>query len=375
MLGACTITAAPDAAATLVPASGEVNGEVTQVRVDNAAAGQEVALPAALTTAAQETPAESLESALVNLYEQANPSVVFVIVAPIGSGSGFVYDTDGHILTNNHVVANVGGAGIEVVFASGERARATVVARDEASDLAVLKVDDLPAGVEPLELADPDSIQVGQLVIAIGNPFGEQGSMSLGIVSGLGRSLVSSSTATGTGYSLPDVIQTDAPVNPGNSGGPLLNLDGEVVGINAAINSTTGVNSGVAFAVPVRAVRQIVPTLIAEGEYHYPYLGATFASELSLAEQTEYGLAQNEGAYLVGVAPGGPADDAGLIAANRTTGRGGDLIIAVDGQSVADFTDLNSYLVFHTKVGQTVELTLLRNGETVEVPLTLGERP
>jgi S1-C subfamily serine protease len=118
-----------------------------------------------------------------------------------------------------------------------------------------------------------------------------------------------------------------------------------------------------------------VPTLIAEGEYDYPYLGATFASELSLAEQSQYGLAQNEGAYLVGVTPGGPADDAGLIAANRTSGRGGDLVIAVDGQSVADFADLNSYLVFHTKVGQTVELTVLRNGETIRVPLTLGERP
>lgn len=315
-----------------------------------------------------------LETALVDVYRQANPSVVFIVVPPVGSGSGFVYATDGTIVTNNHVVD--GGRSFEVIFAGGERSPAALVGSDADSDLAVLKVENLPDGVAPLPLAEPGSLQVGQLVVAIGNPFGEQGSMSLGIVSGLGRSLRSQrGLRPGTSYSLPDVIQTDAPLNPGNSGGPLLNLAGAVVGVNSAIASETGVNSGVGFSIPVRAVQRVVPSLIEKGSHSYSYIGAGFDDEISLSDQELFQLPQTRGAYVVSITPGGPAEQAGLIAADPNSGRGGDLVIAIDGTPIANFSELNSYLVFNTSVGQTIELTILRNGEQVSVPLSLGERP
>ncbi len=319
------------------------------------------------------TSTTDLEATLEEVYRVTNPAVVYIIVPNVGSGSGFVYDQQGYIVTNNHVVD--GGRSFEVVFANGERMAAQLVGTDTDSDLAVLKVASLPDGVIPLPLAT-EEVQVGQFVVAIGNPFGEQGSMSLGIVSGLDRDLRSQRSQNArTAYSLPSVIQTDAPINPGNSGGPLLNLAGEVVGINSQIASTTGVNSGVGFAIPVAAVQRIVPNLIARGEHAYSYLGASFDDEISLSEQSQLGLPQTLGAYLVSVTTGGPADQVGLVAANAQTGRGGDLIVQVDGQAVNDFADLNRYLVFETSPGQTIELTVLRDGQEVVVPLTLGERP
>ncbi len=328
--------------------------------------------PAPVTKVSWEV--EDLQDTLTHLYQEVNPSVVYIVVSSSSSGSGFVYGEEGYIVTNHHVAA--AGSDYEVVFASGERMDATLIGADADSDLAVLKVDELPDGVTPLPLADASSIQVGQFAIAIGNPFGEQGSMSLGIISGLGRSLRSQrETTTASTYSLPQVIQTDAPINPGNSGGPLLNLDGEVIGVNAAIASTTGTNSGVGFSIPVAAVKRVVPSLIEDGEYVYPYLGASFDSEISLDEQALYGVSQTLGAYVVSVTPGGPADSAGLIAADPRTGEGGDLVIDIDGQPINDFSDLNSYLVFHTQVGQTIEATVLRGGEQVVLPLTLGARP
>ena len=318
--------------------------------------------------------AESLQDTLTRLYREVNPSVVYILVSSTASGSGFVYSQEGYVVTNHHVAA--AGNSYEVVFAGGERQRAELIGADADSDLAVLKVDELPDGVAPLPLADAESIQVGQFAIAIGNPFGEQGSMSLGIVSGLGRSLPSQrGSATGSTYSLPQVIQTDAPINPGNSGGPLLNLEGQVTGVNAAIASTTGTNSGVGFSIPVAAVRQIVPSLIEDGEYVYPFMGASFDDEISLDEQAVYSVSQTQGTYVVSVTAGGPAATAGLVAADPRTGEGGDLIVEIDGQQIGDFSDLNSYLVFHTQVGQTIEITVLRGGERVVLPLTLGARP
>jgi S1-C subfamily serine protease len=315
-----------------------------------------------------------IENALIGLYQQSNPAVVYIVIPSIGSGSGFVYSSEGHIVTNHHVVE--AGRDYEVVFANGERRSAVLIGSDVDSDLAVIKVDQLPDGVQPLPLAEADHIQVGQLVVAIGNPFGEQGSMSLGIISGLGRSLPSQrASSSGGTYSLPQVIQTDAPINPGNSGGPLLNLEGEVVGVNSAIASTTGTNSGVGFSIPVAAVHQVVPSLVQTGEYVYPYMGVSFDSEITLDDQSEFGLPQTQGAYAIDVTPGGPADRAGLRAANRTTGRGGDLIVKIDDQEIKDFATLNSYLVFHTRVGQTIEMTVLRDGELVVLPLALGARP
>ena len=319
----------------------------------------------------------ALEERLIELYEMVNPSVVFIITEnatfELGSGSGFVYDDQGHIITNNHVVA--AGDTYEVVFASGERRRAELTGADVDSDLAVVKVEELPEEVESLPLAVFDEIRVGQFVVAIGNPFGEQGSISLGIVSGLGRSLRSQRPTESLGrYSLPGVIQTDAPINPGNSGGPLLNLDGEVIGVNSAIRSTTGFNSGVGFSIPIAAVKRIVPTLIAEGAYTYPYIGITAPSmELDLDAAEFLGLPQAQGVYVTGVT--GPAEEAGLVPAPNGSQPGGDLIVGIDGQEVGEFHDLISYLVFETEVGQTVELAVLRDGEELTIPVTLGERP
>jgi S1-C subfamily serine protease len=354
----------------------EIIGTVT-ARVGSELAEQAEIRPAVYadpTLANAGSEAENLQDTLTRLYQAANPSVVYIIVASRSSGSGFVYSEEGHIVTNHHVAT--AGSSYEVVFANGERQRAELVGADADSDLAVIKVDRLPKGVQPLPLSQAEDIRVGQLAVAIGNPFGVQGSMSLGIVSGLGRSLRSQrETNAGSTYSLPQVIQTDAPINPGNSGGPLLNLDGEVIGVNAAIASTTGANSGVGFAIPVAAVKRIVPSLIEDAKYVYPYMGAGFDDEVSLDEQAAYGIPQTQGAYVANVTSGSPADKAGLVAADPTTGQGGDLIVDIDGQQIEDFADLNSYLVFHTQVGQTIEITVLRDGEPVALSLTLGARP
>ena len=323
-----------------------------------------------------------LEATLIDLYQRVNPSVVHIYILDenslqLGTGSGFVYDAAGHIVTNNHVVT--GARGLEVVFPDGQRRAAEVVGSDVDSDLAVIRVDSLPAGVQPLPVGDSNSVQVGQFVIAIGNPFGEAGSLSLGIVSGLGRTLESDRIAEGGGrYSLPKVIQTDAAINPGNSGGPLLNLAGQVIGVNSAIRTTTGENSGVGFSIPSNAIHRVAPALIAEGVYHYPYIGVRMSS-LTLAAQEAMGLTSPAGAYVTDLTPGGPAAAAGLRASgmNDSVGTlpGGDLIIAVNGQSIASPDDLISYLVFEAEVGQTVTLTIIRQGEQLELPLTLGERP
>jgi 2-alkenal reductase len=240
----------------------------------------------------------------------------------------------------------------------------------------VIKVESLPEGVQPLPLGNSDQIQVGQFVVAIGNPFAEQVSMSVGVISGLSRSLFSQRALEDPTlrYSLPEVIQTDAPINPGNSGGPLLNLQGEVLGVNSAIRSTTGVNSGGGVSIPVNAVRRIIPSLIANGGYVYSYMGVQIRS-LNLNLQELYDLPQVTGAYVAGVTPGGPADQSDLIPANESDRRGGDLIIAIDGQTILDTEQLIAYLVFNTEVGQTINLTVLRGNETVTVPLTLTARP
>ena len=341
----------------------------------------ETKTPAALTSA-RAGDAENLQDRLTALYHETNPSVVFIIVSDggtsatvgMGSGTGWVYGTDGTIVTNNHVVD--AGTYYEIVFPNGDRMEADLIGADPDSDLAVLKVEALPEGVEPLSLGDSESLEVGQFAIAIGNPFGEQSSMSWGIISGLDRSLPSQrATASGSTYSLPAVIQTDAPINPGNSGGPLLNLEGEVIGVNAAIASTTGANSGVGFSIPVNVVKRVIPSLIDEGEVAYPYMGVSFDGEISLPELELYGISQTQGAYVIDVLPGSPADDADLIGANPETGRGGDLIVAIDDRPITDFSDLNSFLVLEAKVGQTVDVTVLRDGETLNLPLTLGARP
>jgi 2-alkenal reductase len=324
------------------------------------------------------------DQSLISLYQRANQSTVAIQVEDkdtqeLSLGSGFVYDNQGHIITNQHVVDNA--SNIEVDFASGFKAHATVLGSDQVADLAVLKVEAPADQLVPLPLADSDQVQVGQRVIAIGNPFGLSGTMTLGIVSGLGRSLTSNASAPGGGsFSAPDIIQTDAAINPGNSGGPLLNEAGQVIGVNKAIESTSGVNSGIGFAVASNTVKQIAPELIKNGKFVYPYLGLTGLEEISLFTQELLKLPQSSGVYVTAVTAGGPSAQAGIrpdsATSNDTQLKGdGDLIVAIDGQPVRIFSDILSYIINHARPGQEVNLTLLRDGKKQDVKVTLGERP
>ncbi len=325
-----------------------------------------------------------LDGSLSSLYQRVIPGVVS-IRTDAGQGSGFVYDDQGHIVTNQHVVE--GASTVEVVFSSGSKAYGTVIGSDNDADIAVVKVD-APAGeFHPLPLGDSKTLQVGQTVVAIGNPFGLSGTMTLGIVSGLGRTQPASQAAGGGFFSTADIIQTDAAINPGNSGGPLFNLNGEVVGINQSIRTTnfnelTGnaVNSGVGFSISINLVKKIVPVLIRDGKYEYPYLGITSSSDLSLDEIEALGLTTYKGAYVIEVVPGGPADQAGIKAGDTPTrlqnlNAGGDLIVAFDGNPIATFDELLSYLITTKSPGDEVVLTVLRGGETIDITVTLGKRP
>jgi S1-C subfamily serine protease len=284
-------------------------------------------------------------------------------------GSGFIYDTAGHIVTNNHVIAEADPDNILVYFANGEWAMARLVARDPQADLAVLQVK-APSDMTltPLKLAPADSLRVGYSVVAIGSPFGLNETMTVGVVSALGRSMPTSDTADGTpSYSLPDVIQTDTAINPGNSGGPLLDLQGEVVGVNFAIESPARSNAGVGFAIPVSVVDKVIPALIKDGSYRYPYLGiagqtinATLAQEKKLADNTL-------GVYVGDVNKDGPAGKAGLQA--------DDILTGIDSQPIHRFEDLLSYLFNQTTPGQKVTLNILRDGKAMSLAVTLAARP
>lgn len=325
------------------------------------------------------------QDTLVNLYQRVSPGVVSLQVLTTeggGQGSGFVYDKEGHIITNYHVVEN--STDLEVDFPSGLKVRGEVIGTDLDSDLAVVKVDVPADQLTPLPLGDGESLMVGQTVVAIGNPFGLSGTMTLGIVSAKGRTLESLREApSGAFFSAGAIIQTDAAINPGNSGGPLLDLNGNVVGVNRAIiaNNSFGesTNAGVGFAVTVDIVKRVVPSLIQNGSYDYPYLGVTSQSEMTLLLAEQLDLPQATGAYVLEVTPGSPADKAGLRAGNRPTGvtginAGGDLIIAVDGREVRVFGDLLTYLMTKKSPGDTIVLTILRDNQTKEVTVTLGKR-
>ncbi len=324
------------------------------------------------------------------LYEQVNPGVVAINVysSEIGSsqGSGFLIDREGHILTNYHVIESADG--IEVIFSTGYRALGTLVGADLDSDIAVIQVDVPEEELAPLVLGSSSDVKVGQTVVAIGNPYGLSGTMTVGIVSARGRLLESMRESTvGSNFSSADLIQTDAAINPGNSGGPLLNLNGEVIGINRAIrtNGEDGVltlsNSGIGFAVPIDIVKRVTPYLIENGKYEYPYLGIVSREELSLAERNELGLPVNvQGAYVMSVAENGPADNAGILGGSVETSyaylpAGGDLIIAVNDQEVRSFSELLSYLVTYNSPGDTVAVTILRDDEELTVPVVLTSRP
>jgi 2-alkenal reductase len=296
-----------------------------------------------------------------------------------------VFDTQGHIVTNYHVVQN--NTSLEVDFPSGAKVHGKVVGSDLDSDLAVVKVDVPASELKPLPLGDSDLLQVGETVVAIGNPFGFSSTMTMGIVSAKGRNLESiRQTSDGRSFSAGDLIQTDAAINPGNSGGPLLNMKGEVVGVNRAIQTvataTSGepVNSGISFAVSVNIVKKVVPILISKGVYDYPYLGVSALNEVTLMLSEALGLPQSRGAYLVEIVPGGPADQARLKAGTRDTSitglqGGGDLITAIDNQPVNVYADLIGYLMTKKSPGDKVVMTILRDGKEIKVTVTLGKRP
>jgi len=328
------------------------------------------------------------QEVLVSLYERVMPGIVSLQVVGSGGGalgSGFVYDDQGHILTNYHVVE--GASQLEVDFTSGYKIYGTVVGTDLDSDLAVVKVNAPASELHPLPLGNSDALNVGQTVVAIGNPFGLSGTMTTGVISALGRTLDSQREAPGAGgfFTAGDIIQTDAAINPGNSGGPLFNLNGEVIGVNRAIRTEnftgTGepVNSGIGFAIAINIVKRVTPVLIAEGQYDYPYLGISSIDELSLPQIEALGLQSFTGAYVTDVTPNGPADQAGIRAGEQNTSTGlnagGDLIVAIDGRSIQRFDDLLRYLINNKSPGETVVLTVLRGEERVEINVTLGRRP
>jgi 2-alkenal reductase len=296
-----------------------------------------------------------------------------------GSGSGFFYDYQGHIVTNAHVVRNA--SIVDVILYDERIVPAEVIGTDDNSDLAVLLADLSAAGLTgeemtALPLADSDAVLPGQEVIAIGNPFGRQSSMTYGIISAVGRTIGSL-----TPFSIPQAIQTDAAINPGNSGGPLLNLNGEVIGVNAQIESAVRANAGVGFAIPANIVARVVPVLIAEGRFQWPWLGVQGGDVTPRLAEANGLPANTRGAYLSSIIEDGPADQAGLQGASGQTEQndlplptGGDIVIALGGQPVRDMDDL-ILLISQQDPGDTVTLTVLRDGEPVEIEATLDARP
>jgi 2-alkenal reductase len=337
------------------------------------------------------------EELLTAIYRQSSGAVVSIEVVgsldldlpedhpmlpppgtPLSRGSGFLYDSQGHIITNNHVVENA--EDLQVTFFDGSSTLARIVGTDSGSDLAVIKVDQLPTEVAPLALGNSDEVAVGQMAIAIGNPFGLQNTMTVGVVSGLGRSLLGPRTGDGN-FRIPNIIQSDAAINPGNSGGPLLNTRGEVIGVNTAISSENGIFDGVGYAVPSRVVQQIAPALIRDGFYEHPWIGISMTGiDSLLAEQ--FDLPVDEGVLVLRVMSNSPADEAGLQPGDEVVMRNGeelaidgDIITAIDDTPVRDSDDIIGYLQLNTAVGDQLTLTVVRDGEMINVPLTLEARP
>ena len=378
------------------------------------AIGLAPAAPTTVSALSAGTVFDALEATLGEIYDQVSPSVVNLQVVqdsgalssaipqapgmpfdpsvpqePMpqqGTGSGFVWDKEGHIVTNNHVVE--GAAEITVAFPDDTTVPAEVVGTDPHSDLAVIKVDLPPEKLSPVQVADSTRVRVGQLAVAIGNPFGLEGTMTVGFVSALGRSLpVAAGGSPGSNllapsYTIPDIIQTDAPINPGNSGGVLVDDEGRVIGVPTAIESPVRANAGIGFAVPSVIVQKVVPALIADGGYEHPWLGisgTTLNSELAEAMGMD---ADQRGVLVIEVVPESPSDELGLrpseqqIEIGGVQARiGGDVIVAVDDRPVEGFDDLVTYLARNVSAGEVASLTILREGREETVQVTLAARP
>jgi len=324
------------------------------------------------------------QSLLIELYKRVNPAVVNIIafsdqastLVGYSEGSGFVIDQDGNIVTNAHVVH--GSDALEVTFSDASTRPAVLIGEDFNSDLAVVRVSDLPGGISPLVLGDDTKVLAGQTVVAIGNPFGFNGTMTRGIVSAIGRTIPALNT-----FSIPMAIQTDAPINPGNSGGPLLNLEGEVIGVNAQIRTESDVraNSGVGFAIPASILKRVIPSLVDKGEYIWSWLGVS-GRDLDWATAAAMDLPVDRGAYISQVIENGPSSKAGLRGSERQTtyegkvvDTGGDVIIAINDTPIHSFDDLLVYVALEANPGEEVSLTILRDGKEQEILLTLEPRP
>jgi S1-C subfamily serine protease len=327
--------------------------------------------------------ASTSDLTLPDLFTRVEKSVVQITDSdetnPLDSrlGSGFVYDDNGHIITNHHVVS--GGGRIDVTFLDGTVYRATLMGSDPYTDLAVLYVKDVPREkLVPLPLADSTTVRVGEQVAAIGNPFGLSGSMTAGIISGIGRLIPNDLAGQ---FSIPDVVQTDAPVNPGNSGGPLLNMRGEVIGINSAIYSTTGQSAGVGFAIPSNTMTKVVPSLITSGSFQHPWLGVS-GTDMTPGIAEALGLNEPRGLLVVDVVDGSPAAQAGIRGGDdprsiggREINLGGDVITAIDDKTVRKIDDILVYLEREKTVEDNLKLTILREGQLQDINIALAARP
>ena len=382
-------------AAVQAPVSGE-NGSTSN--------GEKSQLPAQQGNGAPPSPESSdavallaaFEEVLSDIYEGALPSVVYIRVpnpaaASLqrfqnvpdellwGAGSGFVWDEDGHIVTNHHVVEDLVGTSEEVtvIFADSTQATGRVIGSDPDSDLAVIKLDGGGRDLQPVTLADSSAAKVGQFAVAIGAPFGQEFTMTSGIVSAVGRNI------SGQGqFTIPEVIQTDAAINPGNSGGPLLDRNAQVIGINTQIISRSGNFSGVGMAVPVNIAKRVVPSLIEDGEFDYPWLGVSISTVASnYVEELDLPVGTT-GALIVTVVEGSPADRGGLLGSDSSLElegveypAGGDIVVAINNHEVTSSSDLIAHLLYHNRPRDEVMLTVLRDGQREEIEVTLGQRP
>jgi 2-alkenal reductase len=343
----------------------------------------------------EETPSPNIESVSLSeqerifehIYDTVAPSVVSIVIEGrrnsedvwkrLSSGSGFVIDTDGHIVSNYHVIANTDDitqllgpnaeGRISASLFDGTIVEADVIGRDPQSDLAVIHVNVAPERLHPITFGDSEALHEGQFVFAIGNPFSNDWTLTSGIISALNRSIPGLDI-----FSIGGVIQTDAAINPGNSGGPLVTLAAQVVGVNSQINTDTGVNTGVGFAIPSNLVVKVADMLIREGEMHYSYLGID-SDPIDLSFIESYDLPNNiRGVPITKIQRNGAAATAGLRAMSENSL---DIITAVDGIPTANFDEMIAYLSIHTSPGDTVILTVYRNGEILELSLTLTDRP
>lgn len=352
-----------------VAAPGVGSGAATPVTTTASGSGAATPLATTSTSSIPATGNEPIQPPknLEDLYSNSNPGVVSILVqvnqggqSGAGAGSGFILDNNGHVVTNHHVID--GASTIVVRFYNNSDSQAKVVGDDPNSDLAILQVQNKAEGIRPLPLGDSSKVRVGDSVVAIGNPFALGTSMSYGIVSAIGRTIPSGFTP----YNIPQAIQTDAAINPGNSGGPLINMSGQVIGINAQIQTggQGNGNVGIGFAIPINILKTIAPSLIQGGSYTWPYLGVAQSAD-PFAINAGNTQAQ-QGALIDQVTSGGPADQAGI--------QNGDVIVQADNQQITSFDDLLSYIAFKHP-GDKVVLTVLRGNQKKQLTVTLGARP